>query len=109
MRITPGATAFTRIPYRPNSRAADRAAPATADFAAAYAVCPTAPCSPAMEPNSTIDPERLRTMTWVAARRLASVPETLVAIMRSTCSRAIIPIGAASRVPAAATSASMRP
>jgi len=93
----------------PSSRAAERAAPATADFAAAYAVCPTAPVLPAIGAEQHDRPRAL------AAHDLGgppagsrACPETLVAIMRSTCSRVIIPIGAASRVPAAATRASMR-
>ena len=58
--VTPGATAFTRIPSRANSRASDLTRPMTPAFAAEYTDSPVVPTFPASEEVSTMLPPRLR-------------------------------------------------
>ena len=68
MRITPGHTAFTRIPIAPISSAAVRVMPTTACLDALYEPSPGVPIRPATLAVLMIEPRAgpaLRAIAWI--------------------------------------------
>ena len=86
MIVTPGATAFTRIPRPPYSRASARVSPISPAFAALYAAVSVTPIWPRRDAMLTMDPlprssidGRTARVVWNAAVR--SVREDVVPVL----------------------------
>ena len=70
VRTTPGATALTRTPCVPTSRASDRVSPMSPAFAAEYAAVSAMPICPRRDAMLTIDPAPRSSIDGRAARHV---------------------------------------
>ena len=82
MSISPGHTAFTRMPLRASSSAAERVKLITAAFAALYAARPRSPARPDTDATATTAPPPCARMTGMAARTPVKIGVSVTSSVR---------------------------